>query len=89
MSNHRRVCGNCNVFMLCMMNDIGVLEMAHFGPYKLWSADVWRCPECGHTVICGFGQGPVAEHYQEERFKGFIDAYGSRGELVKAYHKAQ
>ena len=33
-------------------------------PYKLWDADLYECPECGVEIITGFGQAPLAEHWQ-------------------------
>ena len=46
-------------------NSITVEELLEDGqPYKLWDADMWECPECRARVIAGFGQRPIAEHYQ-------------------------
>lgn len=33
-------------------------------PYKLWMGDLWACPSCGHEVIVGVPQHPLAVHYQ-------------------------
>lgn len=45
----------------------GVYVIETFGhppkPYKIWSADRWICPSCGHQLLSGFGQGPLAEHF--------------------------
>lgn len=35
-------------------------------PYKLWIADLWECPDCGHELIAGWATGPLLEHYQPE-----------------------
>lgn len=35
-------------------------------PYKLWSADLWKCPKCGIEIIDGFGNQPLGEHFQEK-----------------------
>jgi hypothetical protein len=32
------------------------------GPYKIWSADVFRCG-CGNEVIAGFAKSPMAEYF--------------------------
>jgi hypothetical protein len=42
----------------------GASDGDHEGSYRLWSADLWICPDCGHKIISGFGKGPIAEHYQ-------------------------
>jgi len=46
-------------------NHVYVIEMADFGPYKVWFADLWMCPKCGHKVIAGFALECIAEHYQD------------------------
>jgi DNA-directed RNA polymerase subunit RPC12/RpoP len=46
-------------------NGVYVIEMADFGPYKVWMADLWICPKCGHKVIGGFAVHPIREHYQD------------------------
>ena len=35
-------------------------------PYKLWMADLWRCPDCGHELISGWASQPISEHYKED-----------------------
>jgi hypothetical protein len=35
-------------------------------PYKIWVGDLWKCPDCGHLIVCGFGAGPVSEHYMPD-----------------------
>lgn len=36
----------------------------HWRPYKLWAGDLWKCHGCGHLIIVGVAQAPLAEHYQ-------------------------
>ena len=43
-----------------------VCEYANFGPYKIWYADLWKCPNCKNEIIVGFGCAPVAEHFQKD-----------------------
>jgi len=43
-----------------------VCEYANFGPYKIWYADLWKCPNCKNEIIVGFGWNPVAEHFQND-----------------------
>lgn len=35
-------------------------------PYKLWTGDLWECPECGNEIIVGVPQVPISEHYEPE-----------------------
>lgn len=48
----------------------GTAEPRSWVPYKVWVADLWACPGCGHEVLSGFGSGPVSEHYMP----GFAEA---------------
>jgi hypothetical protein len=65
-SSSNFLCG-CGRFMRPKKNSVTVEELMEDGrPYKLWDADLWACPECGVEIIAGFGQGPIAEHYQPD-----------------------
>lgn len=66
-------------------NGVGCLDMADFGPCQVWDSDLWKCPKCGVEVLAGFGQGPVAEHYDAERFDRFVQDYTARDQLVKSW----
>jgi hypothetical protein len=41
-------------------------------PYQIWHGDLWECPACKHRSIFGWGQNPIAEHY-EDSFKGWLN----------------
>lgn len=57
----------CGRFMHVEKNSVTVEELMEDGrPYKLWSADLWKCAECGASVIAGFGNRPMVEHYEED-----------------------
>ena len=60
-------CADCKTYLRPRKNEIHVLQtMDDEGtPYKIWHADLWECPDCGHQVILGYGQQHVAEHYEE------------------------
>lgn len=62
---HRPVCASCRVEMRPETNDVQVLDVADWGPYQLWSADLWKCPICGKEIIIGFGNNAYAAHYEE------------------------
>ena len=58
------LCG-CGRFMRCAKNSVTVEELVDDGSgYKLWDADLWECPDCGHQIIAGFGKAPLAYHWQ-------------------------
>lgn len=51
----------------CSQSDIvGVRSPGSWQPYKVWSGDLWDCPDCGAEVIVGCGLRPLAEHYQDD-----------------------
>ena len=60
------VCATCRIELRPKTTDIIAVEMAGFGPYKLWHADLWECPQCHIRVVLGFAHRPFAEHYEPE-----------------------
>ena len=63
------ICVPCKVFLKIERN--GVTFEEGFGdgqqrPYKLWMADLYRCPACDRQVIAGLGRDRVAEHYEPD-----------------------
>ena len=61
------ICVKCNRQMRPEHNGEIVLEnhSDYTTPYKLWMADLYKCPVCGIQVVTGFASNPRAEHYQE------------------------
>jgi hypothetical protein len=43
----------------------GTSEPEKWEPYKMWVGDEWECKGCGAIIVSGFGQKPIAEHYQD------------------------
>jgi hypothetical protein len=35
-------------------------------PYKLWRADLWKCPCCQIEIVTGFGLAPELERHHAE-----------------------
>ena len=66
----REVCVPCKIEMRIETVGVAVLEMATFsgrvGPYKLWMADLMKCPHCGHEAVTRYADRPIAEHYQSD-----------------------
>jgi len=63
-------------------NGIGVLDITDFGPYKLWTADKWKCPLCLHEVIVGFGKEAITEHFYKS-FDNTVNGYREQGKLIE------
>jgi len=63
-------------------NGFGVLDVARFGPYQLWDADLWKCPGCGFEVVLGFGCRPIIRH-EDSGFEQMIARYRQGSKLVE------
>lgn len=50
----------------------GLAKPEAWQPYKLWVADLWQCPDCGHELVTGWGVNPLSEHYKP----GFSELIG-------------
>ena len=62
---HGGVVCQCGRIMRVLKNSVTVEELMDDGAsYRLWDADLFRCPDCGVEIITGFGKGPMAEHYE-------------------------
>ena len=65
------VCAKCECELRPELNGVGVIETMdndNARPYKLWVADLWKCPGCEIEVVSGFsgvGEAPMAEHWSE------------------------
>ena len=77
----KMVCVPCEVELKPIENGALVIEMASFGPYKAWDADVWGCPKCHHQTVAGFGNNPLHEHY-EEGFTKWLDEAKARAHRI-------
>ena len=51
--NYKPVCVKCGLEMKPETNGVGVLDIADFGPYKIWDAHKWKCPGCKYEIVTG------------------------------------
>lgn len=67
------ICVSCEVEYRPKRNGTPVIEMFSDPPrpYKIWNADTWRCPSCGHEIVKGYSLKPIAIHFEE----GFEEMY--------------
>jgi hypothetical protein len=66
------ICVKCQVSLKCIKTGVDVEAMAADMPYQIWSGDLFECPSCHVEIVSGFGQQPVAEHFQKERYSKFV-----------------
>ena len=79
---HRPVCKKCNCELRPETNGVGLLDMADYGPYELYNADLWKCPKCGIEIVGGFAMEPISRHWESD-FQATIARYESKGLLIK------
>lgn len=73
-----QICLKCKLSYITKKQGIVVEELADFGSYRLWSADLKECPKCNHQIVSGFASSPFAEHYQKG-YKGKLEELRVRG----------
>ena len=62
---YKPVCVKCEVEYRPHKNGVYVKEIRLDGSfYKLWSADIWKCPGCGHELVWGYGHSPLVQDHQ-------------------------
>jgi hypothetical protein len=45
---------------------IGNRDPSQWEPYKVWSGDLWECPDCHAEIIVGTGRDPVSQNYMPD-----------------------
>lgn len=66
---HQLVCRECQKVLAMVVVKIGVLELASYGPYKLWKARLYVCT-CGKEVAVPDEDQARWHHYM----RGFAEA---------------
>ncbi|MFH1742829.1 MAG: hypothetical protein ABIH23_27820 [bacterium] len=72
----KMVCVKCEIEFRPEENGVHVHELMHNDTeiYKIWDADLWKCPSCGTLVVAGFGQKPFAEHFEKAQMRAVLDS---------------
>lgn len=62
----KRVCATCEIELKPELTGVIVAEMFKQDTeiYKLWMADLYKCPNCGSEIVLGFGAKPLMEHFE-------------------------
>ena len=82
--SHRPVCVKCYRELRPEQNGVGVVDLAGNRQVQIWEADLWKCPGCGVEIIVGFGQGPVSEHFEGERFGRMVTSYKNGSQVIES-----
>jgi len=78
------ICVKCHMPYRPHRNGVLVVEYVNDKPYSLTGADIWKCPMCGHEVVCGFAEKSL-EHW-DERFDSVL-ATTPDSLKVPCYHR--
>ena len=74
-------CVECETDFRPEKNGVWLVEVASFGPYKIWHADLWKCPKCGKEIISGYSTHST-EHFEP----GFSDLLIEAENSGKVYY---
>ncbi len=76
------VCAACQIELQCETTGTTVIEMASFGPYKVWQADAYKCPGCGIEIVGGFAGEPLREDHYADDFPEWLEKVKTRSRRV-------
>lgn len=72
------VCVDCGSEFKKELSGVYYVEyMAKGKPYKIWFADLWKCPNCLIQILSGYGDKPVSEHFKPDFTEWFKKAEDS------------
>ena len=81
---HRPVCIKCQCELKPEWNGVGVVDYAEYGPYKIWDADLWKCPKCGYELVVGFGDMAISHHH-DDHFGQVLEGYKKNARLIECH----
>jgi len=87
----RIVCENCEREYTGEKIGVNVIDIATGGdgfdpyPYRITSADRYRCTICRHVILCGFADQPTYHH--EKRFSERLRRVLKSGNYVLSYER--
>lgn len=72
---NKKICVECQLSYKAEEYGVLILELFQRDSeiYKIWFADLYRCPGCGREMIAGFSDKPLAVHYQKELMKKALE----------------
>ncbi len=60
------VCVKCKRELRVAKNEVYYIETFKYGPYRVWNADKFQCPECGTEILSGYGNNPILSHFDKD-----------------------
>ena len=76
-------CVKCNIDLRPETNGVKVVELMNKDTeiYKIWHADLWKCPTCQVEIVGGFAQQPLFESFEGEG-QIILDRLRSNGDKI-------
>ena len=82
----RPICVKCNLEFRSEESGVAVVELylKDQKVYKLWAADLYKCPKCGTKIVSGFSNKPMLTSHNctEEELRGKIKLWENIGKTV-------
>lgn len=63
------ICISCGKRRFAKRNGVKVIEyfdVSHKEAYRIWSADLFECPNCASRAVSGFSPRPTDEQFQPD-----------------------
>jgi hypothetical protein len=79
----KMVCPDCQCEYKVLKNGVYVIEMASLLPYKIWTADLWKCPDCNKEIVAGFAREAL-EHYELD-FNQYLESITEDDKVMVIY----
>ena len=86
---HDPVCVKCKCNLKPEANGVEVIDFAGREtprPYKIWSADKWKCPKCGIEIVVDFAPECTGE-WEGGFFKRRLDHAYLKELAIESYER--
>lgn len=79
------VCIPCKRQYKCDKVGVYFVESTGREPYRMWAADRYKCPGCGHEILHGFGNDAIIAKHQDD-FEARVIVAKNLGTIVEEVH---
>lgn len=80
MNEFRVICTDCGLNFRNIKSGVLIKELFQEDKevYRIWNADLLRCPGCKRTIINGLADNPIAEHWDKEKMQDVLQQCETR-----------
>ena len=71
---NKPICVKCGVAFKEERTGVYVKELYGLDIYKVWAADLLKCPKCGIEILGSWGDNPLASCHETDRMKTVLEA---------------